>query len=147
MKKAAIIFPHQLFEKNPAISNESEIYLVEEFLFFKQFNFHRQKLKFHRATMKFYEDFLNKRKLKVNYIESGDELSDVRKLIPHLIEEGFGEIHFCDIADNWLEKRIKFFGERIKLTEFETPLFINSKQDLEVYFKDRKNFFQTKFYI
>jgi deoxyribodipyrimidine photolyase-related protein len=147
MKSAVLIFPHQLFEENPAVLPDAEVFLVEEFLFFKQYNFHRQKLKYHRATMKFYEDFLSKKKLKVNYIESNDKLSDVRKLIPYLIEEGFEEIHFCDVADNWLEKRIKSFDGKIDLKEFQTPLFINSKKDLEVYFKDRKSFFQTKFYI
>lgn len=82
--KATIIFPHQLFEENPAILSDAEVYLVEEFLFFKQYNFHRQKLKYHRATMKFYEDFLHQKGLQVNYIEANEQLADVRKLIPYL---------------------------------------------------------------
>ncbi len=147
MKTATIIFPHQLFEKNPAVSKDAEVFLVEEYLYFRQFNFHKQKLKLHRATMKFYEDSLIKKKLKVNYIESGDELSDVRQLIPHLIKQGFEKLNFYDAADNYLENRIKSFDGKIKLNEFATPLFINSKQDLDEYFKDRKSFFQTKFYI
>ena len=146
MKFAAVIFPHQLFEQNPAILPETEVYLTEEFLFFKQYNFHRQKLKFHRASMKFYEDFLRKSGVKVNYVESNDELSDIRKLIPHLIEKGFTEIHFCDVSDNWLEKRIKKHAENIKLTEYKTPLFINSKSDSDDYFKGKSHYFQTAFY-
>jgi deoxyribodipyrimidine photolyase-related protein len=146
MKLAAIIFPHQLFEINPTISADCEIYLVEEFLFFRQCSFHKQKLSLHRASMKFYEDFLTKKGFKVNYIESKDELSDVRKLIPHLIEKGFTEIHFCDVADNWLEKRIKKHGKNIKLTEHETPMFLNSKQEISEYFKNKKRYFQTDFY-
>lgn len=144
--KAAIIFPHQLFEENPAISLDAEVFLVEEFLFFKQFNFHRQKLKYHRATMKFYENYLREKDLKVSYIESNQELADVRKLIPSLIEEGFTEVHFCDVADNWLEKRIKSFAEKVKLVEHETPMFLNSKDELQTYFKGKKHYFQTDFY-
>lgn len=147
MKTATIIFPNQLFEKNPAIEKDAEIFLVEEYLFFRQYNFHKQKLKLHRATMKFYEDFLSKQKFKVNYIETNDKLSDVRKLIPQLIEKGFERINYCDVADNWLEKRIKNFDGKIELKEFQTSLFINSKADLDEYFKDKKKFFQTKFYI
>jgi deoxyribodipyrimidine photolyase-related protein len=144
--KVTIIFPHQLFEENPAILPDSEVFLVEEFLFFKQYSFHRQKLKYHRATMKFYEGSLIKQGVTVNYIESNNELSDVRKLIPHLIEKGFTEIHFCDLADNWLEKRIKNFGEKVKLAEYETPMFLNSKQELYEYFAGKKRYFQTDFY-
>lgn len=147
MKTATIIFPHQLFEENPAIQPNAEVYLVEEFLFFKQYNFHRQKLKYHRATMKFYEKFLTEKGVEVNYIESNQELADVRKLIPSLIQQGFTEIHFCDVADNWLEKRIKKHADKIKLVERQTPMFLNSKDELANYFKSKKHYFQTDFYI
>lgn len=147
MKIAVLIFPHQLFEENPAIQPDAEVFLVEEFLFFKQYNFHRQKLKYHRATMKFYESFLRGKCLKVNYIESTQELADVRKLIPSLIVQGFTEIHFCDVSDNWLEKRIKNHADKIKLVEHRTPMFLNSKDELATYFKSKKHYFQTDFYI
>lgn len=145
--KATIIFPHQLFEENPAIQLDAEVFLIEEFLFFKQYNFHRQKLKYHRATMKFYEKFLTEKGFQVNYIESNQELADVRKLIPSLIEQGFTEIHFCDVADNWLEKRIKKHADKIKLVEHQTPMFLNSKDENDAYFKNKKHYFQTDFYI
>jgi deoxyribodipyrimidine photolyase-related protein len=146
MKTAILIFPHQLFEQNPAISPDAEVYLIEEFLFFKQYNFHRQKLKYHRATMKFYENYLREKGLKVVYVEANQELADVRRLMPKLIENGVSEIHFCDVADNWLEKRIKSFGEKVKLVEHETPMFLNSKDELNAYFKTKKHYFQTDFY-
>ena len=146
MKIATIIFPHQLFEENPAVLPNAEVFLVEEFLFFKQFNFHRQKLKYHRATMKFYENYLREKGLKVTYIESNQQLADVRDLMTHLIEQGFTEIHFCDVTDNWLEKRIKSFAEKVTLHEYKTPMFLNSKEELETYFGSKKHYFQTDFY-
>ncbi len=146
MKIATIIFPHQLFEENPAVLPNAEVFLVEEFLFFKQFNFHRQKLKYHRATMKFYENYLREKGLKVTYIESNQQLADVRNLMTHLIEQGFTEIHFCDVTDNWLEKRIKSFAEKVTLHEYKTPMFLNSKEELETYFGSKKHYFQTDFY-
>ncbi len=144
--KATIIPPHQLFEKNPAILPETKVYLIEEFLFFKQYNFHQQKLKYHRATMKFYDNYLREQGLEVIYIESNSELSDVRKLMPHLLENGVTEIHYCDVSDNWLEKRIKSFGEKVNLVEHETPMFLNSKNEITSYFKTKKHYFQTDFY-
>ena len=39
-----IIFPNQLFENSPLMKNQNEFILVEEFLFFNQFKFHKQKI-------------------------------------------------------------------------------------------------------
>ena len=57
LKTVQLIFPHQLFQEISFLEKEIPVFLVEEFLFFKQYQFHQQKLSFHRATMKFYEDF------------------------------------------------------------------------------------------
>ena len=65
-----IIFPHQLFENNKLLSKCDTIYMVEEFLFFKQYNFHKQKIILHRASMKFYESYLQSQKINVIYIDS-----------------------------------------------------------------------------
>ena len=54
-EKINIVFPNQLFEDSPLLENNYDIYLLEESLFFKQFNFHKQKIAFHRASMKYYE--------------------------------------------------------------------------------------------
>ena len=146
MKIATLILPHQLFEQNPAIVPGTQVYLIEEFLFFSQYNFHLQKLKYHRATMRFYENYLRESGVTVVYIETNSELADVRKLIPNLIKNGVTEIHFCDVTDNWLEKRIKGFAEKVNLVEHETPMFLNSKSELQIYFKTKKHYFQTDFY-
>ncbi len=58
MRRTGVIFPHQLFEQNILASTCDTIYLVEEWLFFKQYNFHKRKISFHRASMKFYESNL-----------------------------------------------------------------------------------------
>ena len=58
MQTVKLIFPHQLFQGNPLFSVDGPIYLIEEILFFKQVNFHKQKIAFHRATMKYYENYL-----------------------------------------------------------------------------------------
>jgi deoxyribodipyrimidine photolyase-related protein len=149
MKSATLIFPHQLFEKHPALSKDKFVYLVEESLFFKQYKFHKQKLVFHRASMKFYEKYLADKNYKVKYIESGSELSDVRKLIPQLKDDGFLEIHFVDVVDNWLEKRIieTAKSNSIKIKVYDSPCFINSREEIKKYFNGKKNYSQTSFYV
>lgn len=150
MKSINIVFPHQLFEESPLFKNNAPFYIVEEFLFFKQYLFHKQKIAHHRATMKFYADFLQEdKKLEVNYIESHEVISDIRLLIPQLKRQGIKHINYIDPTDNWLEKRLnKGCNETgITCTKYNSPLFLNTKEDLKGFFrKDKKKYHQTTFY-
>jgi len=148
MSKTGIIFPHQLFEKNPLIARCKIIYLVEEWLYFKQYNFHKQKIAFHRASMKWYESYLQSNDIVVTYIDSFNNLSDIRKLVPHLKNEGITSIEYIDTTDNWLQLRLnnsckKFHIETIK---HPTSLFLNSHEFIASYFEQKKRMFQTDFY-
>ncbi len=150
MKQINIVFPHQLFEKSPLFKLKAPVYLVEEYLFFKQYSFHKQKIAFHRATMKRYEDFLNEEKyIKVHYIEATEIISDIRNLIPYLKEKGVTHINYIDPTDNWLQKRLDkgFYENELSSTQYKSPLFLNSKEDLTAFFrKDKKKYHQTTFY-
>ncbi|MBE2257043.1 MAG: cryptochrome/photolyase family protein [Ignavibacteria bacterium] len=149
MKTAFLIFPHTLFEDISLIEKNSEVYIIEESLFFRQYKFHKQKLVFHRASMKFYESYLKEKFYKTKYINSYDALSDVRKLIEKLSEKGFTKIKYFDECDDWLEERISKYCEKFKINteQINSPAFINSISDLEEYFKKRKKYFQKDFYI
>jgi deoxyribodipyrimidine photolyase-related protein len=149
MTAVNLIFPNQLFKENPLFENGHTFYLVEEFLFFKQYPFHKQKIAFHRATMKFYLDFLRDKGCQVNYIASTEDISDIRKLIPALNKKGITNINYLDPADYWLEKRIKesCAFENIKTTVYESPMYLNTTEDLKEFFTtEKKKFYQTKFY-
>lgn len=149
MKAINLIFPNQLFKENPLFENGHTFYLIEEFLFFKQYPFHKQKIAFHRATMKFYLDFLQDKGCEVHYIEATEDTSDIRKLIPTLKKEGVTEIHYLDPADFYLEKRIKegCASEGIQSLVHNSPMYLNSKEDLREFFTaEKKKFYQTKFY-
>jgi len=149
IKSVSLVFPNQLFKKNPCIEKHRIVYLVEEYLYFKQYKFHKQKIAFHRSSMKFYENYLLNKGLKVVYIDSLSELSDIRNLMYYLSIYGIDEIFICDVVDNWLEKRIKKQCKllNVQIRKFESPLFINSKEDINVYFSERKRLHQTDFYI
>ncbi|WP_369993696.1 cryptochrome/photolyase family protein [Winogradskyella sp.] len=146
-KEAILIFPHQLFKSSPTLDVDAEIYLIEEFLFFNHYKFHKQKVAFHRASMKAYADYLNDKGKTVNYIDAISDDCDVRDLIPKLVDKGIEKIHIIDPTDNWLEKHIKSVSDGIDVKWYESPLFINSKDELSSFFKpSKKKFFQTSFY-
>jgi len=148
MKSVAIIFPHQLFEDVSVLRKAEAVYLVEEYLFFKQYCLHKQKLVFHRASMKFYESYLQEKNIIINYIDATNDLSDIRKLIPYLSKKGVHQIDYYDTTDNWLEKRIttKASENNIELHQHSSPLFINTKQENDLYFKAKQKYFHTDFY-
>jgi deoxyribodipyrimidine photolyase-related protein len=149
MKTIKLIFPHQLFEFNPVFSIEGSIYLVEEHLFFNQYNFHKQKIAFHRASMKYYERFLLKRGSSVTYIEAHEPEADIRILIHTLKDLGFESVLIVDPVDNWLLSRITNTCQKFKieLKILDSPMFLNNTQDLAHFFNpSKKKFFQTEFY-
>ena len=147
MKEASILFPHQLFKNSPILEQDCDIYLVEEFLFFKHYKFHKQKIAFHRATMKAYEAYLNSKGKTVHYIEAISKRSDIRELITSLIKDDIETINIIDPTDNWLQKHINSVSKDITIKWYENPLFINTKEDLKSFFKPtKKKFFQTSFY-
>ena len=145
--KVNLIFPHQLFETSRLIDNGFDIYLVEEYLFFRHYKFHKQKIAFHRASMKAYQAYLESKSRTVFYIDAFEDNASITSLIEALIKKGFSEILFYDPVDNWLLKRIHVFADRMHLNKLETPYFINSNEDLGSFFRsDKKSFFQTTFY-
>jgi deoxyribodipyrimidine photolyase-related protein len=148
MSKIGIVFPHQLVEQNILTNTCDTIYLVEEYLYFKHYNFHKKKIAFHRASMKFYENYLQSKNSTVVYIESFDELSDITKLIPYLKNKGVESFEYIDTTDYWLEKRItNTCKERdIHPNKKPTPLFLNTSEELASFFATKKRMFQTEFY-
>ena len=148
MSATGVIFPHQLFEQNPLVTNCATIYLVEEWLYFRQYNFHKQKIAFHRASMKFYENQLKSKGIKVVYIDAHNELADSRKLISQLKASGINSLQYIDTTDEWLEKRIAKAAAlcNVQTKKHTTTLFINTPAEIDAYFKDKKRLFQTDFY-
>lgn len=150
MKKITLIFPNQLFEDISWIDYESHIFLIEEILFFRQYNFHKHKLIFHRSSMKFYYDYLNQNGYNVSYIESHENIADVRNFISQLKAQGASHINIINCDDNYLQSRInkKTCEYNILLNVFQNQCFLNSLEDLNSFFKNKKSkFFQTSFYI
>jgi len=146
--EATIIFPHQLFKKHPALSQKRVVWIVEETLFFNQYNFHKQKLILHRASMKAYADRLVSERFTVTYVEATEQVSDIRELLKTLAKKGTQEVYITDPTDEWLLKRIQQACEKnnISLHCYTNPNFLNTPAEINEYFSGKKHYFQTDFY-
>ena len=125
MKQIFLVFPHQLFQDISKLHHK-KVLLIEEPLFFSQYDFHIQKLILHRASMKFYEQYLSQNAIEVEYFEDESYMELYKDF----------EVHFYDVTDDWLLKKIlKNFSSR-KI--YYNPNFLNVNDD---------NKFLHKYYI
>ncbi len=148
-QEVVVIFPHQLYKEHPAFSLNRVVWIIEEALFFHQYSFHKQKLILHRASMKAFADRLRLNGYTVEYVNAIDPVCDVRHFVSFLAEKGINKIHITDPTDEWLLKRIKQACEKneINLLCYNNPNFINTAEEINHYFADKKRYFQTDFYI
>ena len=149
MGAVTLIFPHQLFKNNLAFNKGRRLILIEEFLFFKQYNFHKQKLVLHRASMKAYQQYLKENDFEVTYIDAQSPLSNVKILIDKLCTELVESLHIAEVVDDFLLKRISSAVKKngMSVEFYKTPSFINTIEEAKPFFDKKKNYFQTDFYI
>ncbi|MBN8836403.1 MAG: cryptochrome/photolyase family protein [Sphingobacteriia bacterium] len=149
MNSVFLLFPHQLFQNTQTLQIADEIFLVEESLYFTYDTFHRQKLIFHRASMKYYADYLDQLGFGVQYIEATNPLHNAIKLLEDLKKQEVKEIHYYDVCDNWLEKKLytNCAKWQLRLIKHESDLFLNTEKDLADYFYGKQQFFHHKFYV
>lgn len=149
METIFLIFPHQLFKDISLLKKADSVYIIEEYLFFNQYKFHKQKLVLHRASMKYYENYLQENGIKTNYIDATNKQSDITILIDNIQANHNVKIKLYDVCDNWLEKRIieTCHSNNIEFQEYATPLFINSKEELSMYFGVKQKYLHNDFYI
>jgi deoxyribodipyrimidine photolyase-related protein len=148
MKKAALLFPHQLFENLP-FDRDVPVHLIEEQLFFDQYSFHKQKLVFHRASMQSFAQQRQDKGQSLTYHSAADGANDIREVVKELVEQGTTVLEYIDPCDDWLEEHLKTAAKEagIELTEHSSPDWLNSKDDLADFFrKDKKKFYQTLWY-
>jgi len=147
--EVSIIFPNQLFKEHPAIKSNRPVYLLEEWHFFNQYNFHKEKLVLHRASMKFYEAFLKEQGHIVYYIETIEIQNRCELLIKQLHANNVTHIHIVDTVDNWLLRKIKSICDLmgVEITIYDSPNFLNDLQQVDTFFSKKKTYYQTDFYI
>ena len=147
MKEITLIFPDQLFEHHPALSKNRNVYLVEEFLFFKVQTFHKQKLILLRAAMKGYESYLKEYKFEVNYLDSS--LSNQRgEIFKRISSDGIKTIHLASFEDQWLENDLEEAAKKYNfdLKWYPSPAFFCSRNEIKEYFLNKNRYSMASFY-
>lgn len=97
------------------------IYLIEEYLFFSQYQFHKQKIMLHRASMRAYYDQLIAQGYAATYI-SAYELKKRGDWLAHIHHTNQDTIHIVDPTDTWLSQDIEKLDAHIII--HESPLFL-----------------------
>ena len=149
MSQINIVFPHQLFVHSALLEQPGDLHLIEEYLYFKQYNFHKQKLRYHRASMQFYKDYLIQSNRTVHYINSAEKHSDIRNCIAWASQNGVQSVHVIDAEDDWLMRRLRHACKKygMQLTVHSSPQFLNTVEEVVAYFSpEKKKYFQTDFY-
>jgi len=136
MTEVTLVFPHQLFETHPALNFQRPVILVEDYLFFRLQNFHKQKLVLMRASMKFYASFLAAQGHEVIYVEA-TQLTKRGSLTKFLSEKNYQKIHFVEVIDDWLMQDIQAAANKHKweLSIYTSPGFLYTEQEVDEYFE------------
>jgi deoxyribodipyrimidine photolyase-related protein len=150
LSTAVLLFPHQLFAQHEAFCINMPIVLIEEYLFFSQFRFHKKKLVLHRATMKNWQAEKEKQGYTILYVEAAQNPQhDVRRWIQQAASAGLHTLHVIDPADDWLQRRVskacKLAG--ITLVHYTSPNYLNTPAEGAAFFATKKRYHQTDFYI
>lgn len=147
MNTVAVIFPHQLYWPNPVLENAKHVVLVEESLFFNQYNFHKQKLVFHRSSMMQYAERLISEGHQVQYIDATQENAAASILFKELTQK-FNSIHICNPSDDWLLKHIQkaIQTTSVDLVIHPSPNFLKPLEESHLFFDGKNRYFQTDFY-
>ncbi len=145
---AAIVYPHQLWEAHPAVSEADIVYLVEDPLFFRQYQFHAQKRVLHRASMTEFAEHCSRLGKQVLRIESNSIVhsSEIGGLLK---AQKIKLAVVVDPTDHWLRKRIvEGCGEAgVALDWRADPSFLTPDEVMEQWAVQRTHFHFTDFYM
>ncbi|MFM7701297.1 MAG: cryptochrome/photolyase family protein, partial [Bacteroidota bacterium] len=122
---------------------------MEEWLFFKQYPFHRQKLIHQRACMMSFADELQDLGWEVEYIEAQDPRAESGALIHYLTTQaGLQEVSAFQCSDFWLEKRLlkASAATGLAIAWLDNPLFLDQPMEPNSWFQGRKRFLQADYY-
>jgi deoxyribodipyrimidine photolyase-related protein len=144
----ALVYPHQLWEHHPAVETAQRVLLIEDPLFFSQYNFHGQKLIHHRASMTEFAAYWTQQGKQVERIEahqmqvSSDIGAILKKFKIH-------QVQAVEPTDVWLKERVTSGCQSagIELSWLEDPAFLTPEQVMQDWAEERQHFHFTNFYM
>ena len=146
--KVGVIYPHQLYERHPALLGVDHVYLIEEPLFFgndKRWPMrpHVQKLVLHRGSMRKFAENLE---VDWTYLKASEFSGSVEAL--RSLSRDISGIKVVRVVDDLLERRIEQFARErdIEIEWCDTPNFITPPDWGHGFFAGGKKPFMAKFY-
>lgn len=125
-----LVFPHQLFEQHPAVSESRTVCLIEDSLFFgdpeNPLSFHRHKLLLHRATMTAWQRARRREGYVVDMVPYRVGVT-ARDLLRSFAQEGVRKLHIVYLSDYLLTRRIEETAAKVGMTIvwYDSPMFIS----------------------
>ena len=126
--KIVLIYPVHLFKNNDLLNTNDKKYIIEDPIYFTKYNTHKLKLILHRASMKKYADDHNL--IYIDFNKSDD-----------FYKKNKSDIICYDPVDRDILNKLKKYSKsnKFELELYETPGFISSFEDLEVFNTKNKN--------
>ena len=145
---AALVYPHQLWENNPAVSRSSVVFLIEDPLFFSQYKFHCQKLVLHRASMTEFASYCERLGKKVHRIETNEIAisSDIGSILK---DKDIKRVLAVDPTDVWLKERVSQGCESVdvELEWLDDLSFLTPIDVMQRWIENRQHYHFTDFYM
>lgn len=144
--KVLVLLPNQLFHSVKELEFDLIVF-IEEYHFFSLYSFHKAKLAYHRATMKSFQKKLEKQGLKTLYIEHHQMEASLTHWDPYLIQQDWTQVSFFSPYDNWVQKALDQWSDRVEINYLTSPMMINSEHSyFDNQFKKNKTILHHHFY-
>ena len=149
--EATLVFPHQLFYPNPSLSKRRKTFLIEDPLFFSDSRypavFHKQKILLHLLSMRSFREKLNAFGYDTSIVDK-NSLPSPKYYDSFLKDNSISSVHYLELHDFILSKRLISSINRLSINKYiyDSPGFINGKDEINKYFTNKKKYFFTSFY-
>lgn len=146
--QAALIYPHQLAAEPRFPAETDRVILVEDPLYFRQYDFHAHKLVLHRASMRRYAARLRASGYVVDYIEC-HQLNRSEDVVQRLLALDVQRLAIEDPCDDWLQRRLlnALYGQRVSFTISRSQNFLTPLDEWAEWSRGKRRFHFTDFYI
>lgn len=151
--EVTVIFPHQLFWPNPAVSLDRPVHLLEIPLFFGRdprslAPIHRQKGVLHRASILSYAKILREAGFEVTHHSCPREPLGTAEFLASAIPAHVTGVTFIDPVDDWLDQAVQSLehSRGLTLTRTPSPQFLSPQSFLEAQLPDDRRPLLARFY-
>ena len=145
---AAIVYPHQLWKNNAAVAAAQSVVLVEDPLFFTQYQFHSQKLLLHRASMTEYAETCKGLGKQVQRIES-KSITDSSEIGTILKSKKIKRAIVVEPTDYWLKRRVSAGcrDAQVELEWLPDHSYLTPVEVMQQWTENKKHYHFTDFYM